>query len=270
MAAAAVWSAATADSGGNPRLVLDTDLGRLTLELAADAAPRTVSRVVALAAGGAYDGSVVCESRAGGFVVLGCLPETLPGEAPKAVPSPAGWPDEIDPRALGLDRRPLGGPREIDLLWQLEIYPRYLELLERGEPVPPGLAGLIARLRAEGTAATRILLGKSRLWYLHAIGFDYPLRGSGLPVRRGSVATASVWPGEADARILIALTDLPERDGRATVYGHVASGWPALAAIAAAPVDKDHRPREPIRIRSAAPIAATAVANGTVRDPGGS
>ncbi|UCF67433.1 MAG: peptidylprolyl isomerase, partial [Acidobacteriota bacterium] len=63
-------------------------------------------------------------------------------------------------------------------------------------------------------------------------------------------ATASIWPGEADARFLVALEDVPEREGRATVFGRLVEGWPTLAAIARAPVDKSHRPVEPVLVRA--------------------
>ena len=74
---------------------------------------------------------------------------------------------------------------------------------------------------------------------------------------RGVLATASIWPDSADERFLVALADLPERDGRATVFGRVLQGLTVLDRSAALPVSKSHVPLEPIKI-----LEMRAVTNG--------
>jgi cyclophilin family peptidyl-prolyl cis-trans isomerase len=91
--------------------------------------------------------------------------------------------------------------------------------------------------------------GWTRLRYFEAVGFHYASGRSALPVTRGAVATASLWPGEADERFLLALTEIPEREGRATVFGRVVDGWATLEALERAPVDKSHRTLDPVFIR---------------------
>lgn len=231
---------------GAPRLRILTEAGSFTVELYPRRAPGVVARFLELAGsaeGGkaAYRGSRVCESRARGFLIFGCPP---PGGAAPRGP----WPDEIDAAALGLEGRRLDDTAERQLLWQREILPRYVRLRQTGRPVPAGLEALVAALRERGTEATSLLEGRSRRWYLEALGFRYRAGTSDLPVTRGALASPNLWPGEADGRFLVALADLPERDGRGTVFGRVIEGLEVLDALAARPVDKSHRPLEPLSI----------------------
>jgi cyclophilin family peptidyl-prolyl cis-trans isomerase len=254
--------AAAGDPGPVPppvvRVEVLTDLGPIELELDPVAAPETVARFLARAglapapAGVArvfpYAGSWVCELRARGFVTLGCAPYELAAPKPKGPGIEPPTPDEIDGAALGLDRRSLGDVPQRDWLWQAEVFPRYVALREKGKPVPPGLAELVSAIEKDGVAATSRLDGMSRLAYLEALGYRYTPGRSAHPVERGAVLTANLFPGEADERFLIALTPIPDRDGRGTVFGRVVDGWDTLAAIERAPVEKGHRPLSPIRI----------------------
>lgn len=235
---------------------LQTSAGSIVIELYPDRAPQTVKRFLARA--GLSDDGVtadleylntgICQLYAQAFVVFGCPPPA--GEDPR--PKPSGkaqvQPDEIDAKALRLDRRILTDPKEIDRLWQLEIYPRYLKLRGQSRAIPKGLAALVAAIKTEGIAAKNKLKGRSQAWYLEQVGFEYHEGLSGLAIERGMLATASTWPGEADERFLIAFAPLPERDGRATVFGRVISGWETLDKIRAIPLRKGHLPTEEIRI----------------------
>jgi cyclophilin family peptidyl-prolyl cis-trans isomerase len=237
---------------------LRTDLGPIRLELDPVAAPETVARFLARAgitpapAGLSrvfpYAASWVCELRARGFVTFGCAPYELAAPKPQAPGIEPPTPDEIDGVALGLGRRPIGDVAQRDWLWQSEVFPRYVALREKGKPVPPGLAELVAAIEKEGVAATSRLDGVTRLAYLEALGYRYTPGRSAHPVERGAVLTANLYPGEADERFVIALTSIPDRDGRGTVFGRVVDGWDTLAAIERAPVEKGHRPLSPIRI----------------------
>ncbi len=242
-----------------PRVVVETTLGAFTIELRPDLAPEAAGRFLARAGAppaGAppvtvapYAGTQVCESRAHGFFVFGCVPFDNAGPKPKASGKEPPQPDEIDGAAMGLAGRLLTDPKEISWLWQQEVVPRAMKLQEDGRPVPTGLQSLVDAVRREGTAATRLLEGKSRLWYLEALGYRFTPGRSPLRVVRGAVAAANFWPGEADERFLVALTDIPDRDGRCAVFGRVVDGWPTLSAIEQLPVDKSHRTLQPVLIR---------------------
>ncbi|GEM_PF-3213738 len=204
-------------------------------------APLHVDRFLALR--DSYEGSIVCKSHAGGFLVFGCRPP----DADEGQAMPVGEnrivPDEIDGGRMAHLDRPITDPKEIENLWQREIYPRYRRLHALGQPVPLGLGALVENLRRDGMKATDILAGKTRRWYLETIGFRYTAGASPLPVRRGAVASISMWPGESDGRFLIALAPIPERSGRSTVFGEIVAGMDVLDAIAALPVNKSHEPR---------------------------
>ncbi len=195
-----------------------------------------------------YAGTQLCESRGSAFLVFGCLPFENSGPKPRAARVGPRPPDEIDGRAMGLGAQPLGTPQESRDVWQLEILPRYAELRQKGQPVPPGLEALVEDAKARGTAAVDGTAGKSRLWYLEAVGFAFTPGASPLRVTRGALASFTLWPGEADERFLVALDDLPPRDGRATVFGRVVAGWETLDRLQQIPVDKARRPLEPVRI----------------------
>jgi cyclophilin family peptidyl-prolyl cis-trans isomerase len=252
--AIAMESSAEADP---VQVIVETTHGSFVLELYPELAPRTVGRFLERVDGASeqggpipYAGLRVCESRPHGHLILGCLPPVDPAVGPRGPEAEPQLPDEIDAAGMGLDERILTDPGRVDWLWQQEIYPRYRELKARGEPVPDGLSRLVGELSERGPEATSMLRGKSWRWYLEAIGYRFDPDGSPLTFTRGAVATASYWPREADARFLIALTRIPERDGRATVFGRVVEGWAGIESILAVPLDKSNVPREPIVIRS--------------------
>jgi cyclophilin family peptidyl-prolyl cis-trans isomerase len=261
---AGVWAAGSSVAAGTSEergeavpVVVETSHGSFVIELYPELAPRTVSRFLQRTDRAAsedavdYAGLRVCESRPHGYLIFGCLPPEDPAVGPRAPAAEPPIPDEIDAVEMGLDERTLNDPVRIDWLWQQEIYPRYRKLRAKGEGVPEGLRELLAAVREQGPQqAIPILRGKSWLEYLRAIGYEFDPAGSPLRFERGAVATASYWPGQADARFLIALTRIPERDGRATVFGRVVSGWEAIDRILEVPLDKSNVPREPVLIES--------------------
>ncbi len=237
-----------------PRVEVRTSVGPFVVELFPELAPRNVELFLERAGlrprregVGNLVGSEVCASWPHGYLVFGCLPAE-PGRPSRPIPESVRAPDEIDGVAMGLGEEILDDPARVDLLWQLELWPRVLALEGAGRPLPRGLAHLAEQIRREGPAAARSILGWSRLRLLEAAGWRWTPGGSPLRVRRGVLATANRWPGEADARFLVALADLPERDGRATVWGRVVAGWTTLDAIADIPLDNEHRPRQPVTI----------------------
>ncbi len=251
---ASTFAAGAGIPAAHPRVEIRTSAGSFVAELFPEYAPRNVELFLERAGlrparegVGRLAGSTVCASWPHGYLVFGCLPP-VPGRPSRPVPERVRVPDEIDGVAMGLGNETLDDPARVDLLWQLELWPRLLALEQSGRPVPGGLARLAARIRREGPGASRAILGWSRLKLLEAAGWHWTPGGSPLRVRRGILATAARWPGEADARFLVALADLPERDGRATTWGRVVSGWDTLEAIARLPLDGEHRPRQQVTI----------------------
>lgn len=215
----------------NPIITLVSSQGEIAIELFPERAPETVQRLLTRE----LAGQSLCEVRAHGYMIWGC-----------GAPREPALVDEIDGRAMGLFEQPVESPQPIELLWQREIMPRYVWLRDAGRPVPSGLEQLVAAAKQSGTAAIDRLKGKSRGWYLEALGYRFREGGSALRFRRGSVGLASLWPNEGSARFLIALTDLPERDGRAVVFGQVIDGWGTLERIQGLPVTKEHRTLTPV------------------------
>ncbi len=244
-----------------PKVVIETDHGAFSVELYPRWAPQAVSRFLARGGLGPpppgtpeaapYAGSMLCEERAHGFLVFGCLPWS-PGDVtpPRAPGREPRQDDEIDGKAMGLAGQRISNPVEEGWLWQREVFPRYLRLHDEGKTIPAGLESLVDAVRRRGIAATSVLDGMSRLAYLEALGYRFERGGSPLRVLKGCLATANFWPGEADERFLLALADLPERDGRATVFGRVVAGWETLDAMEKIPVDKSHRPRASVSIKA--------------------
>lgn len=233
----------------HPRVTIKTSQGSFELELYAERAPETVRRFLARQ----QRGLELCEARAHGLLVFGCAPFSRsgpPGAAPGKEPQ---LPEEVDAIAMGLDRQPVEVPQPIEWLWQQEIFPRYVRLQETERPIPAGLEALVEATRRRGTAALSLLAGKSRLWYLEQLGHRFLSGGSPQRFVRGAVGIASFWPGEGDERFLIALAPLPERDGRAVVFGQVVAGWDTLEAIARLPIDKSHRTLSPVVIEETGP-----------------
>jgi cyclophilin family peptidyl-prolyl cis-trans isomerase len=239
-------TAALAAETGPRRVRIVTSAGPFTVELDAERAPETVRRFLARAA--SYEGLALCESRPHGFFVFGCSPDMPPlGMKPSPPPGEPPVPDEIDAEAMGLGDRIIARS-ERDWLWQQEILPRERSLVEAERPVPPGLRALAEAARREGTAAFARLDGMSRKAYLEAIGYRFVPGASSAKFEKGALASANYWPGEADSRFLVALGELPERDGRATIFGRVVDGWGTLESIARIPVDKGHRPRTAVTL----------------------
>lgn len=236
-----------------PRVRVTTSEGSFTVELDAKRAPAHVAGFLSrvgddVNAPDRYVGSVLCTARADGFLVFGCRPRVRAEARPEPLEPAAPIPDEIDARALGLHTRMLEDRREVDWLWQQEIYPRHRALAESGRPIPEGLAALVGTVRTGGPQAAWRVLGRSRLWLFEQLGFVYRAGASGAAVEPFVLASANVWPGESDARFLVPLTRMSERDGRATVYGRVIEGKDVLDRIARLPSSRARVPRAEVSI----------------------
>ncbi len=260
-------SGAFAETRTKPvRVTIHTDQGDFRAELFPEVAPENVRMFLARAAQpapapagaapgatatpavAAYAGTQVCETRGSAYVVFGCQPFENTGPKPHAAKLGPQAPDEIDARAMGLGDERLNDMKTVHALWQLEVFPRYTQLSDGGKAVPGGLAHMFDEFLHKGSDAEEMLLGKTRLFYLEAMGFTYHDGLSARRVTKGSLATFTMWPGDADERFLVALDDLTERDGRATVFGRVVEGWDVLDRIQRIPTDKARRPETAVHV----------------------
>lgn len=241
----------------HPRVVVKTDAGSFTVELRPDLAPRHVARFLRWAEGrggrnGAksYVGSGICEARGGALIVLGCFAP----ESRFSRPGPSGeaerLPEEIDRVSLGLADKRITEFKDVDYLWQREVFPRAIKLEETGREIPPRLAEWVAAVRERGEEAVPLLQDISWHDYLGGMGYAHRPGASAMPLVRGALASANYWPGESDERFMIALTRIPERAGRVTVFGRVVDGLELVEEIAARPVNRVRVPREPLVIES--------------------
>ena len=254
---AACASAPVDKSTAHPRVVANTDAGSFTIELRPDLAPRHVARFLRWAEGRGgesglegYEGSGVCEARGGAFLVLGCFAP----ENPFARPGPRGnaerLSEEVDRIALGLADKRITEFKDVDYLWQREVFPRAINLEERGREVPPKLAEWVAEVRVRGDDAVPLLENISWHDYLGGMGYAHQVGASAIPLERGALAAASYWPGESDERFMIALVPVSEREGRVTVFGRVVEGLELIEEIAARPVNRVRVPKENLSIES--------------------
>jgi len=242
--------AAPVATPATPRVELITTEGAIVLELDAHRAPRLTESFLKLVARSpvgsesGYSGSALCRVRNPVWIAFGCVPDPTRSRPLRAVDDGGlEWPEEIDGPALGLASVRLDDSTQLHTLWQEAIYPRWRSLVDEGRTVPAGLQAWVDDLHRDGTAAEDNLLGMTRLDWLEGMGFQWTEGGSRAPFDRGAVAAYAEWPGDGDARFVLALDRVPQRDGRSTVFGRVLHGWETLERIRRLPLDKSRRPK---------------------------
>lgn len=257
-----------ASAGGQPglneetasRLLLQTSLGTIEIELFPAAAPNAVKRLRQL----------VEEGRdAGGFYSRLSFDFTRPHveilTAGRHGPAAVTIPTELDAESLGLDQLLVSDNAEAMAIVQRELLVEHRKKKKSGQ-ISDRLGELLERWY-EGHSA-KFLIGMSRKEINEALGYEYQTGLRSRSAKRGAVLLQPVSPTVASVRLSILLTDMPSRTGRWMVIGEVVRGLDVAQAISVKPRVKDRRrqyePIEPVVIERVwiAPVATAEASPG--------
>ncbi|MEK7218428.1 MAG: peptidylprolyl isomerase [Patescibacteria group bacterium] len=195
-------------------MTLKTTKGDITLELDADAAPKTVTNFVTLARNGFYD-NLTFHRVIPDFMLQGGDPNG-DGSGGESIFGKK-FEDEINANSYGLDKRKVKDAVD-----------------------DPGLDPAIADL-------TLKQLNEQR-------GYVYNDKLASLPLVRGSIAMANAGPNTNGSQFFIVhAAETPWLNGQHTVFGKVAKGMDVVDAIAAVPRDGNDKPLEPVTFTVAVP-----------------
>lgn len=218
-----------------PHFVLSTAAGRIVVELAEDAAPRTIRELLRLVTGPYFDpasATIGGDGSAQGYYDGLAFDYTHPHvEIVTALRDgdETRFTQEIDAAALGLDRRILEDPGTAMNMLQDEI----LENHRAGRPSTPRLRRWLEQWYASREAD--FLVGVSLREVYEALGHVYTQGLASRPVHRGAVVLKPLSPRFASARLGLVLTDIPERTGKWMVIGRVVEGFATAEAISVGP-----------------------------------
>ena len=245
-----------------PHALITTSLGKITVELYADEAPKTVENFLALAGGTKaftdpatgkqvtrpfYDG-LVFHRVIKGFMIQGGDPLGTGSGGPGFA-----FPDEISAKALGLDgEKVLIGPQALNkaCAYQGNDFMRVMVLpLLKAKGVSE--ASPQAEQQAAFTEALAGLKDTTLKDFYTALGYRYDdaLPGAHKPMK-GSLAMANSGPNTNGSQFFINLGDTPHLAGKHTVFGQVIDGFNVVEAIGATAVDQNDRPSTPVVIQS--------------------
>ncbi len=192
---------------GKHTVILHTSKGDITLELNADAAPKTVTNFIALAKGGAYDG-LTFHRVIPNFMLQGGDPAGN-GTGGESIFGPT-FEDEINATSYGLEKKMLKDEAQ-------------------GQPLPPDIENLSVKQ------------------YYEQQGYHYSDTLQSLPMKKGAIAMANRGPGTNGSQFFIVQTPtVPWLEGRHTVFGNVTKGLDIVDAIAAVPRNAGDVPLTPV------------------------
>ncbi|MSR87309.1 peptidylprolyl isomerase [Candidatus Peribacteria bacterium] len=192
---------------GKHTVVLHTNKGDITVELDADAAPKTVTNFIALAKAGAYD-DLVFHRVIPNFMVQGGDPEGN-GTGGESIFGP-NFEDEINANSYGLDKKKLKDEAQ-------------------GETLPPNLEKATIKE------------------FYEQQGYKYNDVLKSLPMKKGALAMANRGPNTNGSQFFIVQAEeVPWLDGRHTVFGKVTEGIDVVDAIANVQRDANDKPVSPV------------------------
>lgn len=192
---------------GKHTVILQTTKGDVTLELDADAAPKTVTNFITLSKNGFYDG-LTFHRVIPDFMIQGGDPNG-DGTGGRSVFG-ATFEDEINADSYGLGTEKLADAAG-------------------GQQISPDEAKMTVKE------------------YYEARGYVYNSKLKSLPLTRGAIAMANRGPNTNGSQFFIVqAAQTPWLNGQHTVFGHVTDGMDVLDAIANAPRDPSDRPVTPI------------------------
>lgn len=244
---------------GRPFFLLTTTEGAIRIELAEEAAPKTIRRLVRLAEGPIFNPDLVPSPPApptGYYDGLAFDYANPHIEIISELRPPEGLVElanEISAEALALDRSRIDNPGEAMDVMQMELLPAYQAHRKQG--VPTGRLGEWIDKWYESYQPD-FLVGVTRQQINEALGHAYEKGLASLPPIRGAVGLAPSRPGHSTPRLSILLSDIPQRNGRWMVIGRVVEGLELAQDISLrdrvpGPYgDRFHRPLVPVVIES--------------------
>ncbi|TSC58602.1 MAG: peptidyl-prolyl isomerase [Candidatus Peregrinibacteria bacterium Greene0416_19] len=188
-------------------VLLRTSKGDVTLELNADAAPKTVTNFVTLATNGYYNGQMfhrIIEN----FMVQGGDPN---GNGTGGV-SVYGdtFEDEVNANSYGLQGK-------------------VIKNLAKGQEVPADIANLTIKQ------------------YYEKLGYRYNDQLRSLPMKRGAIVMANRGPNTNGSQFFIITAEkTPWLEAKHTVFGNVSKGMDVIDTISKLPRDASDKPTEPV------------------------
>ncbi|MFH1982658.1 MAG: peptidylprolyl isomerase [Pseudomonadota bacterium] len=243
----------------NPVAVIATSMGDITVELFADAAPKTVANFVGLADGTKpfkdpntgemlqrpyYDGLVFHRVIKNFMLQGGDILGTGTG-GPGYV-----FEDEIDGTGLGLNiisaMDPKTGPHPWLGIRSQQDFQQQILIPLLNQMGIHNQAELDAR-REEVDQKLRIL---TLMEAFENMGYKYNAKGSAHKPVRGALAMANAGPNTNGSQFFINLIDTDWLTGKHTVFGKVIAGMDVVDAIGKVPVDAGSKPLTPVVIKS--------------------
>jgi peptidyl-prolyl cis-trans isomerase B (cyclophilin B) len=192
---------------GKHTVVLKTSKGDITLQLDADAAPKTVTNFITLAKNGTYNG-LTFHRVIPGFMIQGGDPKgdgtggtSIFGET---------FEDEINADSYGLGEKTIAESTN-------------------ATDLPPDIAKMTVKE------------------FYEKKGYTYNSALKSLPMVRGAIAMANRGPNTNGSQFfIIQAQETAWLNGQHTVFGNVTKGLDVVDAIANAPRDSSDKPNEPI------------------------
>lgn len=254
-------STAPAAKKPNPRVLVKTSMGDVTVELFADAAPDTVRTFLGLAEGKGtfadvrskkevtlakpfYDG-LIFHRVIPGFMIQGGCPQGTGMGNPGFM-----FADEMDAEALGLHKLKVmsdKGPHPwVGVRTRMDFQQKILMPVIRKLKIDPAKLNASKELQADLEKKIRAMSLKE---LYEAQGYQYT---SGLPSRKpvkGSLALANAGPNTNGSQFFLNLGDTPHLTGRHTVFGQVVAGMDVVEKIGAVKTNNT-RPVTPVKILS--------------------
>ncbi len=192
---------------GKYTVVLKTSKGDITLELDADAAPKTVTNFVMLARSGYYD-NLTFHRVIPSFMIQGGDPSGN-GTGGESVFG-ATFEDEINAKSYGLDKKKIAD-------------------LAEGQPVPEEWKDMTLEQ------------------YYASQGYQYNNDLESLPMVRGAIAMANRGPNTNGSQFFIVQGEnISWLEGKYTVFGRVTAGMDTVDAIVGVERDENNKPLTPV------------------------
>lgn len=196
---------------GKHTAVIKTSLGNITVELDANAAPKSVTNFVTLAKAGYYNGLLFYR------VIPDLSVETGdPNNDGTGGVSVFGqtFPDEMSAAAYGLDKHTLGE-------------------IAAGRPLTGPLEG------KEDTTVQQ---------YYESMGYAYDNKLPSIPMKRGALVMANSGPNTNGSRFFITQVDTPYMEGKYTVFGKVTEGMEVIDAMTKIEIGENDKPATDVTI----------------------